>query len=537
MRAGAPPPSNGPSADGLPPSDGRDGAASPDSPDSPAGAAGWDDAEPRLAVARLNWANRQAEAVETADRLLGELTAPQEILGVQLAKLSALLNMDRLRDCPPLIDAAWALIQEHGARPADVGEFHAFAAFFAYRKGSLERCITDLVRGAQALEATMSDQRAVRPWISMAVTYSLIGFHRHAVAAQQHAEDIARFGTAEDRRLTAHPEIRVRQAVFLDQRGETAPAKAVLGDLVDRLNADDLIAMEVPYLGYAMARYAVLGGSYEPDARRLLRLRNKQFPESVELARLGEAALRIAEGRPAEALELLSDARTAQTRLGRAEVPRLRALAHIASGDLAAAHTADREVTYLLARASDQVYDLFVDGITARLDFDELRRNVTRYADEAQTDPLTGLPNRRHLERYVTEMTARGGSGVLGVADLDGFKEVNTIHGHLVGDEVLQQVAAVLSRTLRAGDFLARYGGDEFVIVLPRTSIAESREVVARLRGAVAAHDWSGLAPGTPVSLTMGLTALTGQGLAEAFREADLLMLEAKEQRGVPRDS
>lgn len=491
--------------------------------------------EPRLVVARLNWANRQAEAVKTADELLEELTAPQDVLGVQLAKLSALLNMDRLSDCPPVIDAAWVLVQEHGAQPADIGEFHALAAFFAYRKGSLERCVTDLVRGAQALEATMSDRRAVRPWISMAVTYSLVGFHRHAVAAQRHAEDIARFGTAEDRRLTAHPEIRVRQAVFLDQRGESGTAKAVLADLVDSLSAENLIAMEVPYLGYAKARYATLGGSYEGDARRLLHLEHEQFPESVELSRLGYAALHIAEGRPKEALDLLSGARTGQTRLGRAEVPRLRALAHIARGDHAAAHAADREVTYLLARASDQVYDLFVDGITARLDFDELRRNVTRYADEAQTDPLTGLPNRRHLERFVADLTARGGSGVLGVADLDGFKEVNTVHGHLVGDEVLQQVAAVLSRTLRAGDFLARYGGDEFVAVLPGTSLAESREVVARLKAAVAAHDWAGLAPGTPVSLTMGVTALAGQGLAEAFREADLLMLEAKVGRGAER--
>jgi diguanylate cyclase (GGDEF)-like protein len=486
--------------------------------------------EPRLAVARLNWANRQAEAVAEADRLLAELTAPQDVLAVQMAKVSALLNMDRLRDCPPIIDAAWAIIQEHGARPADVGEFHALAAFFAYRKGSLERCVTDLVRGAQALEATTNDRRAVRPWISMAVTYSLVGFHRHAVATQRHAEDIARFGSAEDRRLTEHPEIRVRQAVFLDQRGETGSAKAVLGDLVDRLRAEDLIAMEVPYLGYAMARYAALGGIFERDARRLLRLENKQFPESVELARLGEAAMQIAEGNSKEALELLGDARTAQTRLGRAEVPRLRALAHIAAGDHAAAHAADREVTYLLARASDQVYDLFVDGITARLDFDELRRNIGRYADEAQTDPLTGLPNRRHLERYVAELTGRGGSGVLGVADLDGFKEVNTVHGHLVGDEVLQQVAAVMSRTLRGNDFLARYGGDEFVIILPGTALAESHEVVTRLTAAVAAHDWTGVAPGTPVSLTMGLTALAGQGLAEAFREADLLMLEAKNQ-------
>ena len=491
----------------------------------------FDGDQPRLAVARLNWSNRQAEAVELADRLLAGLTAPQDVLGVQLAKISALLNMDRLRECPPVIDAAWAGIQEHGAHPADVGEFHALAAFFAYRRGSLERCITDLVRGAQALEATTADQRAIRPWISMAVTYSLVGFHRHAVAAQQHAEDIARFGSAEDRRLTAHPEIRVRQAVFLDQRGESSTAKAVLGDLVEQLEVEDLIAMEVPYLGYAMARYGVLGGAYEGDARQLLRLHHEQFPESIELSRLGEAALQITEGRPDRALEMLGDARTAQTRLGRAEVPRLRALAHIAAGDHAAAHAADREVTYLLARASDQVYDLFVDGITARLDFDELRRNASRFADEAQTDPLTGLPNRRQLERYVTDLVSRGGTGVLGVADLDGFKEVNTVHGHLAGDEVLQQVAAVLSRTLRAGDFLARYGGDEFVIVLPGAALTESPEVVNRLTAAVAAHDWTDLAPGTPVSLTMGVTALAGQGLAEAFREADLLMLQAKDER------
>lgn len=488
-------------------------------------------AEPRLAVARLNWANQQSEAVAEAERLVATLTAPQDILGVRLAELSALLNMDRLRDCPPVIDAAWAVIQEHGARPADVGEFHALAAFFAFRQGSLERCITDLVRGAQALEATTVDNDAFRPWMSMAVTYSLVGFHRQAVAAQRHAEDIARYGSTEERMLTAHPEIRVRQAAYLDQRGETGPAKAVLADLIDRLNADDLISMEVPYLGYAMARYACLGGTFEGDARRLLRIQHKEFPESIELSQLGEAALDIAEGRSAEALTILAEARTVQTRLGRAEIPRLRALAHLASGDHAAAYTADREVTYLLARASDQVYDLFVDGITARLDFDELRRNVSRYADEAQTDPLTALPNRRHLERYVAELTAHGGSGVLGVADLDGFKEVNTVHGHLVGDEVLQQVAMVLSRTLRGGDFLARYGGDEFVIVLPGMVLAESDEVVNRLTAAVAAHDWEGLAPGTPVSLTMGLTALTGQGLEEAFREADLLMLQAKRRR------
>src|SRR5579859_7533967 len=134
-------------------------------------------AEPRIGVSRLNWASRPNEAVVLADKLLVGLREPQQILGVQLAKLSALLNMNRLRECPAVIDAAWSIIQEYGARPVEVGEFHALAAFFAHREGSLERCVTDLVRGAQALEAIAPDIAALRPWISMAVTYSYVGFH------------------------------------------------------------------------------------------------------------------------------------------------------------------------------------------------------------------------------------------------------------------------------------------------------------------------------------------------------------------------
>ena len=487
------------------------------------------EAEPRLAVSRLNWASRHNEAVAAADGLLARLVDPNEILGVLLAKLSALLNVDRLIECPTVVDAAWRLIQQGVASPGDVGEFHALVAFFAYREGSLDRCVTHLVRGAQALEATVVDSRAVRPWISMAVTYSYVGFHRHAVAAQQHAEEISRRGGPEARRLTAHPEIRLRQAVNLDQRGETEWAKAILADLVEGLEAADVIVMEVPYLGYAAARYAALGGKSEVAARHLLGMEHEPMPETTELRLLGEAALAIAEGRSAEALRLLERGDTTHTRLGAAEIPRLRALAHIAQGDYAAAHTADRQVTRLLARATDPVYDLFFDGITARLDFDELRRNVSRYADEAQTDALTGLPNRRHLERYVAEMGLLGEVGVLGVLDLDGFKEVNTIHGHLVGDQVLEQVAAILSRTMRGEDFLARYGGDEFVIVLPRTGLAEGDEVADRLTAAVADHDWSALAPGTAVTLTIGLAELDGHtGLADAFEAADLLMLRGK---------
>ena len=488
---------------------------------------------PRLAVSRLNWESRHSEAIDLADRLLADLTDPQEIFGVLLAKLSALLNVDRLRECPPVIDAAWQAAQGSGVSPADLGEFHALAAFFAQREGSLERCVTHLVRGARALEATATDVRALRPWIAMAVTYSYVGFHRHAVAAQGHAEKISRQGTAVDRKLVAHPEIRVRHAVWLDQRGETEAAKAMLRGLLAKLGPEDLIEMERGYLGYAAARYAALGGHGYVGTRELLGGGAEPFLENVELRRLGHAALAIAEYRPAVALELLRDAEVTHTRLGSAEVPRLRALAYAVQGDHAAAYAAAREVTLEIARAADPVYDLFVDGITVRLDFDELRRTVSRYTDEAHTDALTGLPNRRHLERHVEELAHTGQNVMIGVGDLDHFKEVNTLHGHLVGDQVLEQVAAILSRTMRSGDFLARYGGDEFVIVLPDTGPAEAREIGDRLRAAVEAHDWSDLAPGTPVSMTVGFAPLDPvAGLSEAFRAADLLMLRAKRVNG-----
>jgi diguanylate cyclase (GGDEF)-like protein/PAS domain S-box-containing protein len=104
------------------------------------------------------------------------------------------------------------------------------------------------------------------------------------------------------------------------------------------------------------------------------------------------------------------------------------------------------------------------DDVSARVEQDRRTRH------EADTDPLTGLANRRALERTLDAALSRAGARARSVGllmlDLDGFKAVNDTHGHAAGDEALREVARRLSRSVRERDLVARLGGDEFVVVL-----------------------------------------------------------------------
>jgi diguanylate cyclase (GGDEF)-like protein len=153
----------------------------------------------------------------------------------------------------------------------------------------------------------------------------------------------------------------------------------------------------------------------------------------------------------------------------------------------------------------------------------------------SQTDDLTKLHNARFLRQYLTgelKRARRYGSTVTTMfLDLDDFKQVNDRHGHLVGSHVLMEIAAVILTSVRDTDVVTRYGGDEFVIILPETGLDQASGVAERVRERLAGHAFTG---GRNLRLTLTASfgianfPLHAQSPQQLVAAADTAMYEAK---------
>ncbi len=157
----------------------------------------------------------------------------------------------------------------------------------------------------------------------------------------------------------------------------------------------------------------------------------------------------------------------------------------------------------------------------------ELMRENARHYELAHTDELTGLLNHRaYLEK-----TADLQQYVLLIVDIDHFKKLNDTYGHLFGDQVLTTVGNIIKMSIRSRDMAFRYGGEEFALVLPGTSLELGLKIAERLRYQVANCEFYHNAEQVGITISIGLARkVPSSACQDAFREADSALYRAKRQ-------
>ncbi|WP_371373917.1 GGDEF domain-containing protein [Sporomusa aerivorans] len=157
----------------------------------------------------------------------------------------------------------------------------------------------------------------------------------------------------------------------------------------------------------------------------------------------------------------------------------------------------------------------------------ELRRENARHYELAHTDELTGLLNHRaYLEK-----TADLQQYVLLIVDIDHFKKLNDTYGHLFGDQVLHTVGNIIKMSIRSKDMAFRYGGEEFALVLPGTTLDVGLRIAERLRYQVANCEFYHNQEQVGITISIGLSRkMPSAACQDAFREADSALYRAKRQ-------
>ncbi|MCH8628292.1 GGDEF domain-containing protein [Arsenicicoccus piscis] len=379
------------------------------------------------------------------------------------------------------------------------------------------------------------------------------------VAAFQRAEELFEQCAAVDPQAQAALAFARFNLLFARfELGETEQVAELLPEALAearRLHLDDLVLLVVSLQARTLAAQGATAPAVEAALHALAQAREQRRTLFGDLV-CDVAPMLIEGGRAGEAIPLL---REAIVEAGDNQERRLRAYdslarAYAAEGDHGSAYQAlvafDRIDTDLNSESASRRMDAmrtFHRTWAAEHEAAEQRRLSASLTDEvgrllavqhevqelSSRDELTGIHNRRF---FMAELARRAGRQVLGtsltsvvVIDVDRFKRVNDGHGHAVGDRVLAEVARLLADTVRAGDLLCRYGGEEFAVIQSHPDRRSAWRAAERLRTAVEEHDWSVFGLNDDLTVSLGLAARFTPTVPEALlASADAALYEAK---------
>ena len=184
----------------------------------------------------------------------------------------------------------------------------------------------------------------------------------------------------------------------------------------------------------------------------------------------------------------------------------------------------------MFSKADDEI-GVLATAVTSMVA--EVETLMQKLRHQAMTDPLTGLGNRRWLSERVAQELARAERQAEPISvilfDLDKFKTINDSHGHDVGDQVLVAAGEIATNYVRPYDLAARIGGEEFCIVLPKTTETEAADIAERLRAALAKTTVTPLAQGRLTASFGVYQGEAGESFAQMLRVADTLLYDAKQ--------
>jgi diguanylate cyclase (GGDEF)-like protein len=509
----------------------------------------------RLAVAarhvreaRVDDVRAEVEAARAAAG--GALGRDDAVLaGVLLA--TAYLNVDRLAEASRELATVQPLLPD--TPPLRQARYHAIAGSVAHGLGNEERAISELIWALALVDenqpATEELARVLGNCSGVLARTQLftLGVDAGERAMQAAIDCGIPAGLFQFRAGAANLAWAIRLEHLRLPKDAREKWQAAAGQLAASLTwSDDMLtpvcmARTHAYLGLAAAR---LGDPAEAR-RQLATVRTIEITEPTEHGEVGpllthlEGATLLAEGRADAATRMLApswpEVRDQHQPPWTEDVAFLLARAAEATHNNRDALRWYGEVHKRYGQAEYEVALARAAAARLAVDREALVRRSRQLESDRRSDPLTGVANRRALDEELRERvpgtSPAAGPTTLIVVDVDHFKRINDECGHLTGDEVLLRVARLLRQQVRDGDLCARFGGDEFVLLLTAT-LAEAGDAAARLSAAVAGYEWATLAPGLTVTVTCGLAQSTAAHTpATLFAAADADLLAAKRAR------